>query len=157
MQEKLFSNQQLKKMIVPLLLEQLLILVVGMADTFMVSHAGEEAVSGVSLVNNFNTIFILVFTALASGGAVIISQYLGKKDRENATKAGSQLLMFSVLVSFVILAVVLLFKRQMLTLLFGSVEESVMNACLTYLTITALSYPFLAAYNAGAAMFPFHG
>ncbi len=151
--KRMFSKQDLRKMIVPLLLEQLLILVVGMADTFMVSHAGEEAVSGVSLVNNFNTIFIMIFTALASGGAVIISQYLGKQDQKNANQSASQLLMFSVLISFAILAFVLVFKRNMLTLLFGSVEESVMRACLTYLTITAVSYPFLAAYNAGAAIF----
>ena len=149
----MFTKEDLRKMIVPLLLEQLLILVVGMADTFMVSHAGEEAVSGVSLVNNFNTIFIYIFTALASGGAVIISQYLGKKDRKNANKAASQLLTFSVLVSLFILVFVLLFKKQMMSLMFGKVESSVMKACLTYLTITAMSYPALAIYNAGASAF----
>lgn len=151
--EHMFSKKKLQKMIIPLLLEQLLILVVGMADTFMVSHAGEDAVSGVSLVNNFNTIFIYIFTALASGGAVIISQYLGKKDREHANKAASQLLTFSVLVSLVILVVVLLFKRQMMSLMFGKVDANVMSACLTYLTITAMSYPALAIYNAGASAF----
>jgi len=151
--EHMFSKKELQKMIIPLLLEQLLILVVGMADTFMVSHAGEDAVSGVSLVNNFNTIFIYIFTALASGGAVIISQYLGKKDREKANKAASQLLTFSVLVSLVILIIVLLFKRQMMSLMFGKVDANVMSACLTYLTITAMSYPALAIYNAGASAF----
>lgn len=151
--EHMFSKKKLQKMIIPLLLEQLLILVVGMADTFMVSHAGEDAVSGVSLVNNFNTIFIYIFTALASGGAVIISQYLGKKDREKANKAASQLLTFSVLVSLVILIIVLLFKRQMMSLMFGKVDANVMSACLTYLTITAMSYPALAIYNAGASAF----
>ena len=150
---RMFSKEDLRKMIVPLLFEQLLILVVGMADTFMVSHAGEDAVSGVSLVNNFNTIFIYIFTALASGGAVIISQYLGKDDKKNANKAASQLLTFSVLVSLGILLFVLLFKKQMLSLVFGKVEQSVMDACLTYLTITALSYPALAIYNAGASSF----
>ena len=151
--EHMFSKKKLQKMIIPLLLEQLLILVVGMADTFMVSHAGEDAVSGVSLVNNFNTIFIYIFTALASGGAGIISQYLGKKDREKANKAASQLLTFSVLVSLVILIIVLLFKRQMMSLMFGKVDANVMSACLTYLTITAMSYPALAIYNAGASAF----
>lgn len=150
---RMFSNQTLKKMIVPLLLEQTLILVVGMADTFMVSHAGEDAVSGVSLVNNFNTIFIYIFTALAAGGAVIISQYLGKQDTKNANKAASQLLSFSFLVSIVILIFVLLFKAQMMSLMFGQVTDSVMEACLTYLTITALSYPALAIYNSGASIF----
>lgn len=151
--ERMFSKQDLRKMIIPLLFEQALVLIVGMADTFMVSHAGEDAVSGVSLVNNFNTIFIYIFTALASGGAVIISQYLGKKDQENADQSASQLLTFSVLVSLGILVVVMLFKTQMLSLVFGQVTDSVMEACLTYLTITALSYPFLATYNAGAAIY----
>lgn len=150
---KMFSNQTLKKMIVPLLLEQALILVVGMADTFMVSHAGEDAVSGVSLVNNFNTIFIYIFTALAAGGAVIISQYLGKQDSENANKSASQLLTFSFIVSIVIFIFVILFKTQMMSLMFGQVTDTVMSACLTYLTITALSYPFLAIYNSGASLF----
>lgn len=151
--ERMFSKDDLKKMIIPLLLEQLLVLVVGMADTFMVSNAGEDAVSGVSLVNNFNTIFIYIFTALASGGAVIISQYLGNKDSKNANRSASQLLTFSTLVSLVILILVLVFKRQLLKLFFGSVTDAVMDACLTYLTITALSYPALAIYNSGASVF----
>lgn len=150
---RMFSKDDLKKMIIPLLLEQLLVLVVGMADTFMVSNAGEDAVSGVSLVNNFNTIFIYIFTALASGGAVIISQYLGNQDHKNANRSASQLLTFSTLVSLFILVFVLLFKQQMLSLFFGSVTNEVMSSCLTYLTITALSYPALAIYNSGASVF----
>lgn len=78
-QTTLFSNEKLMAMIIPLFLEQLLIMLVGMADTLVVSYAGEAAVSGVSLVNQFNTIFIYLFTALASGGAVVISQYIGRK------------------------------------------------------------------------------
>ena len=88
----MFSNADLKKMIVPLFIEQLLIMLVGLADTFVISLAGEAAVSGVSLVNSFNTIFIFLFSALASGGAVVISQYAGKKDYDNAGNAASQLL-----------------------------------------------------------------
>ena len=74
----MFSNKDLKGLIVPLFMEQLLVMLVGVADTFVVSYAGEAAVSGVSLVNAFNTIFIYLFTALASGGAVVISQYIGR-------------------------------------------------------------------------------
>lgn len=76
----MFTNQDLKKMILPLFMEQLLVMLVGLADTFIISFAGEAAVSGVSLVNMFNTVFIYLFTALASGGAVVISQYIGRKD-----------------------------------------------------------------------------
>lgn len=97
--EELFSDQALKTMIIPLVLEQLLVMLVGLADTLVVSHVGEAAVSGVSLVNQFNTIFIYLFTALASGGAVIISQYIGRKEKDSAGEAASQLLLFSTVFS----------------------------------------------------------
>lgn len=88
----MFTNQDLKKLIIPLFLEQLLVALVGIADVFVIGFVGEAAVSGVSLVNAFNMIFINLFTALASGGAVVISQYIGKKDKEQAGAAASQLL-----------------------------------------------------------------
>ena len=148
-----FSNRDLAAMIVPLFFEQFLLMLVGLADTFFISRAGEAAVAGVSLVNQFNTIFIYLFTALASGGAVVVSQYVGTRDRKLAGRAASQLLMFSVVFSLVVSVLVLAFRRQMLTLMFGRVEADVMAACITYLTISALSYPALAVYNAGAALF----
>lgn len=140
-------------MILPLLLEQLLVLMVGIADTFIVSFAGEAAVSGVSLVNSFNTIFIYLFTALASGGAVIISQYIGKRDHETAGEAASQLLSVSSCFSIAIAILILILQRPLLSLLFGRVEQPVMDACVTYLRISAYSYPALAVYNAGAALY----
>ncbi|MDE7248034.1 MAG: MATE family efflux transporter [Lachnospiraceae bacterium] len=148
-----FSGKDLREMIVPLFLEQLLVMLVGIADTLVVSYAGEAAVSGVSLVNQFNTIFIYLFTALASGGAVVISQYIGRKDSENAGKSASQLLMFGTVFSLMIAALVLIGNRGMLRLLFGRVEDSVMEACITYLKISAYSYPALAVYNSGAAVY----
>ena len=138
-------------MIVPLFFEQLLVMLVGIADTLVISYAGEAAVSGVSLVNQFNTIFIYIFTALASGGAVVVSQYIGSRDTDNAEKSSGQLLMFSILLSLVIGALVLIGNRAMLGILFGKVEDSVMDACVTYLRISA--YPALAIYNAGAAIY----
>lgn len=148
-----FSNQQLKEMIVPLFFEQLLIMLVGMADTLVVSYAGEAAVSGVSLVNQFNTIFIYLFTALASGGAVVISQYIGRNQKDAAGTSASQLLLFSTGFSMIVAGIVLAGNEWILRLMFGKVEESVMEACVTYLRISAYSYPALAIYNAGAAVY----
>ena len=149
----MFSNRDLKNMIVPLFFEQLLVMLVGIMDTFIVSYVGEAAVSGVSLVNSFNTIFIYLFTALASGGAVVISQYIGNKEQKNSVRSSSQLLMFSTLFSIVLTCIVLIFHQAILSALFGKVEIDVMNACITYIVISALSYPFIAIYNAGASLF----
>ena len=152
-QTTLFSNKSLKAMIIPLFLEQLLVMLVGMADTLVVSYAGEAAVSGVSLVNQFNTIFIYLFTALASGGAVVISQYIGRKSNDDAGESASQLLSFSTIFSILIAVLVLIGNERMLRMMFGKVEDSVMEACITYLRISAYSYPALAVYNSGAALF----
>lgn len=149
----MFSNKDLKNLIIPLFLEQLLTILVGLADTFVISFVSEAAVSGVSLVNSFNTIFIFLFTALASGGAVIVSQYIGSKKMAEAGEAASQLLMVSTIFSVSIVILLLLFGRPILGLIFGRVEEDVMEACVTYLRISAYSYPALAVYNAGAALY----
>ena len=134
-------------------MEQLLVMLVGIADTFVVSYAEEAAVSGVSLVNSFNTIFIYLFTALASGGAVIISQYIGRHDTEPAGESASQLFTVSLLFSAASAVVILMLHRQILRLMFGKVEPEVMEACVTYLRISAYSYPAIAVYNAGAAVY----
>ena len=150
---KIFSDHDLKVLIVPLFFEQLLEVLVGVSDTFMVSYAGEAAVSGVSLVNMFNTIFIFLFSALAAGGAVVISQYIGCRDRENGNFSSGQLVMISAVFSVLIMAAVLIFNRSLLRLLFGEVDGPVMEACVTYLRISTYSYPAIAVYNAGAAMY----
>lgn len=152
-ERKIFTNLDLRRLILPLFWEQLLEVFVGVADTFMVSHAGEAAVSGVSLVNMFNTVFIFLFAALASGGAVVVSQYIGNKDRKNANLSSGQLVTISAVFSVLIMIAVLLFNRRLLCLLFGEVESDVMNACVTYLKISAYSYPAIAIYNAGAAVY----
>jgi putative MATE family efflux protein len=152
-QTAMFSNEKLKAMIIPLFLEQLLVMLVGIADTLVVSYAGEAAVSGVSLVNQFNTIFIYLFTALASGGAVVISQYIGRKANDDAGKSSSQLLSFSTIFSMLIAVLILIGNERILLLMFGKVDDSVMQACITYLRISAYSYPALAVYNSGAALF----
>lgn len=148
-----FGNAELMQMIVPLFCEQFLVILVGIADTLVISYAGEAAVSGVSLVNQFNNIFIYLFTALASGGAVIISQYIGSRELRDASRASGQLLMFSAVFSLGMMALALWGGGRMLRLLFGDVDADVMQACVTYLRISAYSYPALAVYNAGAAMY----
>ena len=128
-------------------------LAVGLADTLVISHVSEAAVSGVSLVDQFNIVIIYVFTALSAGGAVVISQYIGRKDNGSASESSSQLLMFSVIVSIILMVGTLIYHREILEFLFGRVEPDVMDACVTYLKISALSYPALAIYNAGAALY----
>lgn len=151
--ESYFSNRALKNLIIPLFMEQLLTILVGIADIFAVSFVGEAAVSGVSLVNAFNTIFIYLFTALASGGAVVISQYIGRRDFNMADKASGQLLVSSVLFSVGVAVIVVCINEPLMRLMFGRVEPDVLDACVTYLRISAYSYPALAIYNAGAALY----
>lgn len=150
---ELFSDKALRAMIVPLFLEQLLMALVGIADVFVVGFVGEAAVSGVSLVNSFNTIFLNLFTALASGGAVVISQYIGRQEADHAGEAATQLLTASALLSVAISAFVLAANGSLMRLLFGKVDADVMDSCVTYLRISAYSYPALAIYNAGAALY----
>lgn len=140
-------------MILPLLMEQFLLMLVGLADTMVVSYAGEAAVSGVSLVNSFNTIFINLFTALASGGAVVVSQYIGRRDMKKASESASQLLMAATVFAVAISIPVLIWKVPILRLLFGKVEPEVMAACKTYLRISVYSFPALGIYNAGTALY----
>lgn len=148
----MFSNRDLRELILPLFVEQLLLMLVGIADTFIVSFASEADVSGVSLVNSFNTVLVFLFTALSSGGAVIISQYIGSKNTEKAEEASGQLLMISVIISMIFSAAILIFRHHLLTLFFGRVEADVMRAGETYLVITTCSLPALAVYDAGASL-----
>lgn len=149
----MFSSKQLKAMILPLFAEQFLLMLVGLSDTVIVSYAGEAAVSGVSLVNSFNTIFLNLFTALASGGAVVVSQYIGREERKAASHAVSQLLMISAVFSVAVSAPILIWNRPLLSLMFGKVERDVMESCVVYLQISVYSYPALAIYNAGSALY----
>lgn len=149
----LFSNKDLKKLIVPLILEQALAITVGMADTMMISSVGEAAVSGVSLVDMFNNLINAVLAALATGGAVVTSQLLGASRQEEACKSAKQLLWVNALITLVISLFVILGHRFILKLFFGRIEADVMRNAIFYLIISALSFPFLAVYNACAALF----
>lgn len=148
----MFSNKDLRCLIFPLFVEQFLLMLVGIADTFVVSFSSEADVSGVSLVNSFNTVLIFLFTALSSGGAVIISHYIGSRNNKKAEESASQLLMISIVIAVGLSAVILLLDNQLLFLLFGKVESHVMAASQKYLIITVWSLPALAVYDAGAAL-----
>lgn len=149
----LFSKSDLRKLIIPLLIEQFLAVTVGMLDTVMVSSAGEAAVSGVSLVDNISILLIGLFAALATGGAVVAGQFLGQKNKENACKAANQVILFVGLASLIIMTLFLLGHQFILTKVFGKIDADVMRAAKTYLLITAFSIPPLALYNGGAALF----
>lgn len=148
----MFTNKDLRNLIIPLFIEQFLLMFVGIADTFTVSFSSEAAVSGVSLVTSFNTVLIFLFTALSSGGAVIISQYIGSQKRKVASKAASQLLLVSIIISVILSALIIILKTPLLNVLFGKIEANVMHACKVYLVITTFSLPALAIYDAGAAL-----
>ena len=149
----LFSGRDLFNLILPLILQQILSVTVGTVDSMMVSYAGEAAVSGVSLVNTLDTLLILVFTSLVSGGAVVVSQALGKKDPDHARAAVKQLLYAATGIATLLTVTVLLLRRPLLSLLFGSVEADVMRSAEGYFFFVALSFPFLAIDSANAASF----
>lgn len=149
----MFSNKALKKLILPLIVEQILIMAVGVADTMMISYAGEAAISGVGLVDMVNNLIITVLSAVAAGGAIIVSQYIGSQDHKKANYASGQLLMITSLVSIVIMVLCLVFHQFLLNIFFGSIEADVMKACITYFLISALSFPFLGIYNSASALF----
>ncbi|NLL73602.1 MAG: MATE family efflux transporter [Clostridiales bacterium] len=149
----MFTNKDLKKLIVPLIIEQALAVTVGMADGIMVARVGEAAVSGVSIVDSINILLIGLFSAMATGGAVVSAQFLGKKRKREASLAGEQLIMVSLALSIVVTVITLFGRNMILNLLFGNVEVDVMKSAKTYFFYSALSFPFLAIYNACAALF----
>ncbi|MDO5151812.1 MAG: MATE family efflux transporter [Eubacteriales bacterium] len=152
-QQRLFSNQKLVRLIIPLVIEQGLTILVGMCDGVMVSSVGEAAISGVSLVDMINAVVLTLFAALATGGAVVTSQYLGAQQPEKARQSAGQLVLMAAGLGFLAMVLCLVFARGLMRLFFGSIDADVMAAGLVYLRITALSFPFIALYNAGAAIF----
>ena len=153
----LFTRQALVALLLPLIAEQALSVTIGLADTLMVSSVGEAAVSGVSLVDSFNTLMIQVMSALATGGAVVTSQYIGHREPKNAKAAAAQILFVLASFSLVVAAVVAVGRHAILRGIFGSIDADVMRYAETYFLLSALSYPFIGLYNAGAALFRAQG
>ena len=152
-ENRLVSKKDLRKLIIPLILEQTLAITVGMADTMMISSAGEAAVSGVSLVDMFNNLIISVLAALATGGAVVTSQCIGAGRREEACQSARQLVFTEAAITIGISVLVLLFHRQILGLFFGQIEADVMQNAIIYLIISVFSFPLLAVYDSCAALY----
>ena len=153
MQQRLFSNASLVKLIIPLVIEQGLTILVGMADGVMVASVGEAAISGVSLVDMIAAVILVLFAALATGGAVVTSQFLGARELEKARRSAGQLILMATALGILIMLPCLLFAEPLLMLCFGAIEADVKETGLIYLKITAFSFPFLALYNAGAAIY----
>lgn len=149
----LFSNKALVALIIPLIIEQLLAMVVGLADSIMIASVGEAAVSGVSLVDQVMVLLINIFSALATGGAVVAGQYLGMQRREDANKSATQLVWFITILAIIITAIVYVGKSFILNVVFGEIEADVYQHAHTYLMIVTASIPFIALYNGGAAIF----
>lgn len=148
-----FSTSYLIKLVLPLVIEQILAVTVGMADMIMVSGAGESAVSGVSLVNTISNLLIYVFTALATGGAVVAAQAIGAKQKETANIVANQLILICFLTAIVITGICLTLNRQILGLIYGKVDKAVMDQAVTYFYITAFSFPFISVYYGATALF----
>ena len=153
----LFTRQQLTALLLPLIAEQALSVTIGLADTLMVSSVGEAAVSGVSLVDTFNTLMIQIMTALATGGAVVASQYIGHREEKSARAAAAQIMFIMSSFSILVAAVVVVGRHAILRGIFGSIDADVMKYAETYFLLSALSYPFIGLYNAGAALFRAQG
>lgn len=149
----MFTKKQLYKLIIPLIIEQILAVTVGMADIMMIAGAGEAAISGVSLVDTLNVLLINIFSALATGGAVVSAQYIGHKEQGKACKSADQLLLIAGTISFVIMIIALIGNGMILRLIYGDINAEVMKNARIYFYITALSFPFLAVYNSCAALF----
>lgn len=149
----MFSRKDLARLIIPIIVEQVFTAAIGIAGVLMVSHVGEAAVSGVSLVDSINLLLINIFTALATGGAIVTAQYLGREDADGANRSARQLFLVTVLFAGVVMVASLAANRQILSLLYGGVEEPVMRSAQIYFYFSACSYPFIAAFNACSALF----
>ena len=149
----LFSNKALVALLIPIVVEQLLNSFMGMIDTMMVSNVGSEALSGVSLVDSVNNLIVQLFSAMATGAAIVCSHYVGMRDKEGANNAAKQVVISVGVIALVITVFGITFRRQILGIIFGQIEPGVMENAEIYFFFTALSYPFLALFSAGSAIF----
>ena len=152
-QQHIFTNRMIRNLLIPVVLEQLLNSIMGTADTMMVSNVGSAAISAVSLVDSINVLVIQAFSALAAGGAIVCAQYIGQRNKEKANESARQVLFIITAISVAVSLICLVFQKSLLRLIFGSVEAEVMRASEIYFFYTALSFPFIAAYDSAASIF----
>lgn len=152
-QQHMFTNRMIRNLLVPVVLEQILNSIMGTADTMMVSNVGSAALSAVSLVDSINVLVIQAFSALAAGGAIVCAQYIGQRNKEKANESARQVLFIITAISVAVSLICLVFQKPLLRLIFGSVEAEVMRASEVYFFYTALSFPFIAAYDSAASIF----
>ena len=152
-QQHMFTNRMIRNLLIPVVLEQLLNSIMGTADTMMVSNVGSAAISAVSLVDSINVLVIQAFSALAAGGAIVCAQYIGQRNKEKANESARQVLFIITAISVAVSLICLVFQKPLLRLIFGSVEAEVMRASEVYFFYTALSFPFIAAYDSAASIF----
>ena len=148
-----FSNHDLVVLIAPLIAEQFLAILVGLADSLMVATVGDAAISAVSLVDSISNLMIYIFSAMAAGGAAVAGQYIGRREQENANSAGQHLVVLLAVTSVCFAALLYLFKTTVLTTVFGEIDADVMAATDKYYSIVMASIPGIALYNGGAAIF----
>ena len=153
----MFTRRQIWNLLIPLMIEQVLTSLMGTADTMMVASVGSAAISAVSLVDSINVLLICVFAAMATGGGIVCAQLLGRGEKRDATDTGGQLMLTVLAISTAVMVTLVLLREPLLRLIFGRVEADVMADAQVYMLITALSYPFIALYNAGAALFRVDG
>ena len=152
-QQHMFTNRMIRNLLIPVVLEQLLNSIMRTADTMMVSNVGSAAISAVSLVDSINVLVIQAFSALAAGGAIVCAQYIGQRNKEKANESARQVLFIITAISVAVSLICLVFQKPLLRLIFGSVEAEVMRASEIYFFYTALSFPFIAAYDSAASIF----
>lgn len=152
-QQHMFTNRMIRNLLIPVVLEQLLNSIMGTADTMMVSNVGSAAISAVSLVDSINVLVIQAFSALAAGGAIVCAQYIGQRNKEKANESARQVLFIITAISVAVSLICLVFQKPLLRLIFGSVEAEIMRASEVYFFYTALSFPFIAAYDSAASIF----
>ncbi len=148
----MFTKAQIRALLIPLVIEQVLTGLMGVADTLMVSNVGEAAISGVSLVDSINTLVVYFFSALGAGGTIVCAQYIGHEEMNKANRASRQVLIAALILALFLTVTLASLRTPILRLIFGSVEADVLAAAEIYFLVTALSYPFLGLYSVSAAL-----